>query len=105
MSVTRPVTRQLSTNSDVSNTVVMAVAATTNTPADELPPLHNVIDSDALNGIFQPRRNGQPRTGIHVSFTMAGCTVSIRDDTVTVTPDSKSTMSDPPCSTHAKTTR
>lgn len=95
MSVTEPVTQPLSTTANVSTTVVLAVAATTNTPADELPPLYDVIDPDALNAIFQSHGDGRPRTGIHVTFTMAGCTVSIRDGAVTVTPDSESATERP----------
>lgn len=91
MSTSESVTRKLSTTADVSTAVVMAVADTTDTPPDELPPLYDVIDPDALDTIFQSGRVGRSGAGIHVTFTMAGCTVSVRDGNVTVTPDSEST--------------
>lgn len=89
MSATEPVTQQLSPADEVCTTVALAVSAATDTPVDELPPLYSVIDPDALNAIFQPRGTGRPQDGTHISFTIAGCAVTIRDDTVTVTSDSE----------------
>lgn len=84
MSVTEPVTQQLSPATDVSTAVVMAVAETTGTSPDDLPPLFDVVDPDALDTLFQARMDGQPRTGIRVTFTMAGCTVTVQDGAVAV---------------------
>lgn len=95
MSVTEPVTKQVSTTTDVSTTVVTTVAATTNTPIEELPPLYGVVDPDALDALFQPRGDGCPRTGIRVSFSLAGCTVDVHDGNVTVTPESEATADRP----------
>ncbi|SDK34569.1 HalOD1 output domain-containing protein [Natronorubrum texcoconense] len=88
MSATEPVTQQLSPADEVCTTVALAVSAATDTPVDELPPLYTVIDPDALNAIFQPR-TGRAQNGTQLSFTIAGCAVSIRDDTVTVTANSE----------------
>ncbi|QRV16922.1 hypothetical protein JMJ58_08670 [Haloterrigena salifodinae] len=79
-------TRQLSRADEVCTTVALAVADATETPVDELPPLYSVIDPDALNDIFQPRNGDRPPAGTHVSFVIAGCTVSIRDGAVVVSP-------------------
>lgn len=87
MSLTESITKEVSTAADVSTEVVTAVAATTNTPIEELPPLYDVVDTDALNALFTPRRDGRLRTGIHVSFSMAGCIVDVHDGLVTVTPE------------------
>lgn len=89
MSMTEPVTRVLSPTSDASTAVVKAVATTTDIPIDELPLLYDVIDPDALDAIVQSHADGRPRTGVHVTFTMAGCTVRIRNGAVTVTPESE----------------
>lgn len=88
MSVTEPTTKTVSSTSDLSTAVIKAVADATGKPFDELPLLYDVIDPDALDAIFKPRGDGRPRTGIHLTFTMAGCTVSIRDGVIAVTPNS-----------------
>lgn len=89
MSATEPTTRRLSRSDEVCTTVALAVADATETPVDELPPLYSVIDPDALNGIFQPRNGDRPQADTHVSFSIAGCTVSVRDGTVIVFPDAE----------------
>lgn len=89
MSATEPTTRHLSQSDEVCTTVALAVADATETPVDELPPLYTAIDPDALNDIFQPRNGDRPQSGTHVSFSIAGCTVSIRDGTVTVSRDAE----------------
>lgn len=91
MSVTQSVSQSLAPTEDVNTTVVMAVADATGTPAVELPPLYDVIDPDALSAMFQQGPGGRARTGVRVTFTMAGCDVSIRDGEVTVTPESEPT--------------
>ena len=95
MSMTEPVTRLLSPTSDASIAVVKAVSTATGVPIDELPLLYDVIDPDALNAIVQSQTDERPRTGVHVAFTMAGCTVSIRNGAVTVTPESESATEHP----------
>ena len=87
MSVTESKTQSLARTEDVSTTVVMAISEATGTPATELPPMYDAIDPDALDAIFRDHVDGRPRTGIAVTFSMAGCTVDICDGEVTVTPD------------------
>lgn len=101
MSTTEPTTQHLSTTTDVSSTVVMAVADATDTSPFELPPLYDSIDPDALDELFQSSGDGRSRSGIHVTFTMAGCTVTVADGAVTVTVDSE-TATVHPLSTHVQ---
>lgn len=101
MSAIEPTTRELSRADEVCTTVALAVADATETPVDELPSLYSVIDPDALNAIFRPHSGDRPQAGTHVSFVIAGCTVSIRDGTVTVTPDAEN-LDDRAPSTHAR---
>lgn len=85
MSVTEPVTTQFSDTTHVANAVLRAVAAATDTRIDELPPLFDVVDSDALNDIFEPRLQGHSRASVRLTFTFADCHVAVHDGTVTVT--------------------
>lgn len=101
MSATETVTQQLSPADEVCTTVALAVAAATDTPVDELPPLYTVIDPDALNAIFQPRSGGHPQEGTNVTFTIAGCTVTIRDGAVVVISDAE-TPSEQATSEHTR---
>ncbi len=87
MSVTESQTQSLAQTEDVSTAVIMAISEATGTPATELPPMYDAIDPDALDAIFQGPVDARPRTGIAVTFTMAGCTVDICDGAVTVIPD------------------
>ncbi|WP_266077706.1 HalOD1 output domain-containing protein [Haladaptatus caseinilyticus] len=44
------------------HTIVETLSSATGRSAEELPPLHNAVDVDALESIFGPRGNGQLRT-------------------------------------------
>lgn len=59
----------------VSTLVVEAVSAETGTPVDELPCLHDVIDTDALAALFAARD-----TAGHVRFRYAGHDVTVHAD-------------------------
>lgn len=41
------------------------------------PPLANHLDPDALDALFEPRPEGPPRSGGHVSFVYAGYRVTV----------------------------
>lgn len=59
-------------------TVLRTVAAHTNKQPEELPPLNDVVDPDALAALFGPRPNGSPRPGPgRVSFDYAGFRVTV----------------------------
>lgn len=85
MSVSEPVTAQFSDTTHVANAVLTAVADATDTRIDELPPLYDVVDSDALNDIFEPRLQGASRASVRLTFTFADCHIAVHDGTVTVT--------------------
>lgn len=56
-------------------------------PEDLGQPLNDVVDPDALDALFTPRRDGAPRAGGTVSFTLAGVSVTVTDGVeVTVEP-------------------
>lgn len=62
----------------VSTVIVKAVAAFTNTPPTELPPLYEAINPDALNRLYSfnpPRASGQ--TDGHVTFTYNDCKIRV----------------------------
>lgn len=67
--------------SDVVYRVITAVAE-----AKDIDPLHleprlnDIIDPDALVRLFGDRPDGTSRRGGRVSFEMAGCRVTIRQD-------------------------
>ena len=84
------IVHSLSADSGSSGSVTDAIVAAVSDAADcdplALPPLWNVIDSDALDGLFAPTRGGRPRAG-RVTFAYAGYDVSVAveaDETVTV---------------------
>jgi hypothetical protein len=50
--------------------------------------LNAVVQPDALNSIFAPKRDGTPRAGGRVEFELAGCRVTVDGDgEVRVDPD------------------
>lgn len=61
---------------DVSTTVevIEAISAVTGTPVEELPPLRDVVDTDALNAISTPQ---SAATDVAVSFTYADYEVTV----------------------------
>lgn len=63
-----------------STVVLEATAAATNTPIEELPPLQNSVDTDALDDIFDDRS-----TSGYVAVRYVGHVVRVHaDDVVTV---------------------
>lgn len=71
----------------VSTDVVTAVAEARDVEPTELPPLYDVIDPDALDGIFRSQFGGQSLGEGRITFTLAGCEVVVESDGgVTATP-------------------
>lgn len=61
------------TTESLSGKVLDTVAACKNTEPIELePPLYEVIDPDALDNLFTPKRDGRVRMGGEVRFTYCG---------------------------------
>lgn len=60
----------------LSSEVVFQVAATVDEPPERLdPPLHDVIDPDALDRLFWGRDPESDRASGRIAFTYAGCHV------------------------------
>lgn len=57
----------------VSERVVEAVAEATDTDPMELPPLHDTLDSDALDALIPSMANGE------LSFDYAGCSITVNN--------------------------
>ena len=61
----------------VSLAVVRAVAAVEGREPCALRPLAEVVDPDALDALFEPRGDGEARTGGHLSFVYSSCRVTV----------------------------
>ncbi|SEP14539.1 hypothetical protein SAMN04487948_11683 [Halogranum amylolyticum] len=61
----------------VSMAVIRAVSAVEGRDPLSLPPLANVIDTDALDALFNPRCDGTARTGGRLSFVYSNCRFTI----------------------------
>lgn len=61
-----------------SEAVVNTVFTVTGTDPLDLPPLHDVIDPDALNELFAPTLAGPSRSGGTVTFEFAGYRVTVK---------------------------
>jgi hypothetical protein len=68
----------------ISHTVVRTVAAATDTSLEELPPLYRSIDTDALDELVTPRRNGSARSMVTVEFEYENSDVIVDGETVEV---------------------
>lgn len=68
----------------VSYTVVKTVAAATDASMEELPPLYQSIDTDALDELVAPRRSGSARSTVTVEFEYQGNDVIVDGETVEV---------------------
>ncbi len=59
--------------------IVRAVADTKNCNPTDLAPLHDTIDVDALEALFERSADTQPTEG-RVVFTYEGCEITVSDD-------------------------
>lgn len=64
--------------------VVEVVAAEKGVDPTDLPPLHDVVDADALDALFDPGRidAGRAGRGYELRFPYAGLEVRVRDGDV-----------------------
>lgn len=70
-----------------SMAVIRAVSAVEGRDPCSLRPLSHVLDTDALDTIFDTRPNGQPRTGGCLSFIYSDCQVNLHNgEYLTITP-------------------
>lgn len=64
-----------------SNAIVSAIADTEDVDPLEVDPLYDVLDPDALDGLFGSRSDGTPRYGdVCVEFRLNGYTVALSSD-------------------------
>lgn len=57
--------------------VIAVVAVVSDTSPAELPPIQSVIDTDAFDQLIESAATGPSTGDIHVSFTFAGCSVTV----------------------------
>lgn len=75
-------TYRASFNSDtdsVCSAILSTVAAVSETPPLELPPLYSACDPDALETLVEPTVHGASSAEIRVSFTFHGYTVTVHN--------------------------
>lgn len=68
---------EIGVDESVSSAVVLAVSAVEGRAPRALPPLSEVVDPEALDGLFGPRFTGRARTGGRVSFVYSRCRVTV----------------------------
>lgn len=61
----------------VSTAVVRAVSAVDGRTPGSLPPLARVLDPEALDALFEPQSDGEPRPGGHLYFIYLQCRVTV----------------------------
>lgn len=69
-----------STGYKPSTSVVLAVAAVTETDPLELASLNDCLDPECLDGLFAPKHDGTARTGGHLTVTFADHDVTVHSD-------------------------
>jgi len=90
--MTRPTIR-LAEDERLSDTVIDAVAAATDTDPLDLSPLYEVVDPDALDCLF--RCDDRPAAG-RLEFTIEGCDVCVHSSgRVVVRPSGSQPVPDP----------
>jgi hypothetical protein len=71
----------------VTSAVVRPVSAVVGKEPRSLQPLERVVDTDALDALFEKRLNGEPRPGGRLSFVYAECRVTVDNgEYLTVSP-------------------
>lgn len=78
--------RGIEPGASVSQAVVETVAAASDTPTEDLPPLYSVVDADALDALFTPLQSGGPRPKGTLSFEYGGHHVRVDGENVKVCP-------------------
>ncbi len=68
------------TSDSLTERIVTTVAEADGQSVDELEPLYDVINPDALESLFASRADGSPRPDGEVSFQYAGYWVTVSSD-------------------------
>ena len=75
---TEPYTAQIDQSERMVSAVVSGVAACTGRGVTDLPPLYNVVDSEALEQVFASPLGSRRRSNDErIAFTYAGCEIVI----------------------------
>lgn len=74
--------REATGGEPVATQVVVAVSDVLGTAADDLRPIAEVLDADALNGLFDRDRGAD----VTVQFEYERCSVVVDDETIAVEP-------------------
>lgn len=70
---------EIGSDESVSTAVVCAVSAVEGRDQRSLQPLAEVLDPDALNGLFGPQTDGTTRTGGRLTFVYSRCCVTVEN--------------------------
>lgn len=62
----------------LSVSIVTTVAWALDVDPDDLPPLYDIVDPEAIEAAFSPRSMGTPNA--QISFDYVDCRVTVRDD-------------------------
>lgn len=72
-----PVEYEIGAEESTSTAVIRAVSAVEGRDPSSLGPLADVLDTAALDGLFDSREDGTPRTGGRLSFVYSTCRVTV----------------------------
>lgn len=73
--------RHITSDEEVVSVIVTTIAEATNVAVDEMPPLQETLDGDALNTIFTFKTDDEPAV---ILFEYADCTVRYYSDQIIV---------------------
>lgn len=76
-----------SVDGSLDSAVVVAIAEATSSAPNEVEPLYETVDPDALANLFSPTIQGETRRTGTVSFLHDGCRVTVDGDRILVDPD------------------
>lgn len=77
-----------SDGTEISASVIHAVAAVVDREPTTLEPLYDAVDPDALDQLFRSRRTGTGGSRLVVSFPFNGCHVTVEaDGTISIGPE------------------
>lgn len=68
---------EIGADESVSTAVVRAVSAVEGRDSSSIPALSNVLDLNALDALFAPQSDGEPRTGGRLSIIHSNCRVTV----------------------------
>jgi hypothetical protein len=64
----------------LTNQILTEIVESTNQSVEDIDPLYNVVDPEALEALFAPKADGTPRPVGEVSFEYAGYWVTVSSE-------------------------